>query len=66
VGWFLVQAAIDHDPNETGGLDNALKRVADSEYGPGLLRLLAVGLLTFGVYRVVDAVLRKREAVANA
>jgi hypothetical protein len=66
VGWFLVQAAIDHDPNESGGLDNALKRLADSEYGPALLRLLAVGLLVFGVYRIVDACVRKREALANA
>jgi hypothetical protein len=66
VGWFLLQAAIDHDPNESGGLDNALKRLAESEYAPGLLRLLAVGVVTFGVYRVVDALLRKGEAVANA
>ena len=66
VGWFLVQAAIDQDPKEGGGVDNALKRVADSEYGSGLLRLLAGGLLIFGVYRIVDACVRKREAVANA
>jgi hypothetical protein len=66
VGWFLVQAGIDRDANESGGLDNALKRVADADYGPGVLRLLALGLVTFGVYRVVDAWLRKREAVANA
>jgi hypothetical protein len=66
VGWFLVQAAIDQDPNESGGLDNALKRLEASEYGPGMLRVLAVGVLVFGVYRIVDACVRKREAVANA
>lgn len=66
VGWFLLQAAIDDDPRESGGLDNALKRLAGSDYGPDVLRLLAMGLFTFGVYRVVDACLRKREAVANA
>jgi hypothetical protein len=66
VGWFLVQAAIDHDPNESGGLDNALKRLANADYGPGLLRILAVGLFIFGLYRVVDACVRKRAAVANA
>jgi hypothetical protein len=66
VGWFLVQAAIDRDPKQGGGLDHALKRLAASEHGPGLLRLLAVGLLVFGVYRVVDGFVRTRDAVANA
>jgi hypothetical protein len=66
VGWWLVQAAYDHDPNESGGLDNALKRLADSEHGPGLLRVVAFGVFVFGVYRVVDGVLRKRDALANA
>jgi hypothetical protein len=66
VGWFFVQSAIDRDPNESGGLDNALKRLANSDYGPGLLRLLALGLFVFGAYRIVDACVRKREAVANA
>ncbi|MEY2423538.1 MAG: hypothetical protein QOI95_3605 [Acidimicrobiaceae bacterium] len=66
VGWFLLQAAIDQDPNETGGLDHAVKRLASSDYGPGVLRLLALGLFTFGVYRIVDGCVRKREAVANA
>ncbi|MEY2448790.1 MAG: hypothetical protein QOH79_2266 [Acidimicrobiaceae bacterium] len=66
VGWFLVQAGIDQDPNESAGLDFALKRLANSEHGPGTLRLLAMGLLVFGVYRVVDACVRKREEVANA
>ena len=66
VGWFLVQAAVQHDPNESGGLDSALKRLSASEHGPGLLRLLAIGLFAFGVYRVVDGCLRTREAIANA
>lgn len=66
VGWFVVQAAIDNDPNEGGGLDNALKRLVNSEHGPGLLRLLAIGVFTFGAYRVVDAFVRKRDAVSNA
>lgn len=66
VGWFLVQAAVQHDPNEGGGLDNALKRLADSEHGPGMLRLVAVGLLVFGMYRGVEAIYRRGDAVANA
>jgi len=66
VGWFVVQAAVQHDPNESGGLDQALKRLVQSEHGAGWLRLLAVGVFVFGVFRVVDAVVRKRDAVSNA
>lgn len=66
VGSFVVQAALDRDPNEGGGLDDALRRLADADYGPGLLRVLAVGVVTFGVYRIVDASTRTRAAISNA
>jgi len=65
IGWFLVESALDNDPNHTGGIDQALRRLADSDHGPGLLRLVAVGLILFGVYRIVDARLRVRTAVTN-
>jgi hypothetical protein len=65
IGWFLVESALDNDPNHTGGIDQALRRLADSDHGPGLLRLVAVGLILFGAYRVLDARLRVRTAVTN-
>ena len=65
IGWFLVESALDDDPNHTGGLDQALRRLADSEHGPGLLRIVAVGLIVFGVYRIIEARLRTRSAVTN-
>jgi hypothetical protein len=65
VGWFLVESALDDDPNHTGGLDQALRRLSDSDHGPGLLRLMAIGLLVFGVYRIIDAWVREDSAVTN-
>jgi hypothetical protein len=65
IGWFLVESALDNDPNHTGGLDQALRRLAASDHGPGLLRLVAVGLIVFGVYRIIEARLRTRSAVTN-
>jgi hypothetical protein len=65
VGWFLIESALDDDPNHTGGLDEALRRLSDSDHGPGLLRVMAIGLLVFGVYRIVDAWLRADSAVTN-
>jgi len=66
VGWFFVYAAFDHDPNEAGGLDNALKQLVRSEHGAGMLRLVAIGLFAFGIYRVIDAFVRRHAALANA
>jgi len=66
VGWFLIDAAIDHDPNDSGGLDVALKKVADADYGPMTLRVIAIGLFLFGIFRLLDARYRKREELANA
>jgi len=65
IGWFLVESALDDDPNHPGGLDLALRRLAESEHGPGLLRLVAAGLILFGVYRIIEARLRTRSAVTN-
>ena len=66
VGWFLLQAAWQNDAGEGGGLDNALKRLVRSEHGPGVLRFVAFGLLAFGVFRVIDGFVRRRDALANA
>ena len=65
VGGFLAHAALQHDPSESG-LDQSLKRVAASAYGPNTLRVLAIGLFLFGVYRVVDGMLRREAALAYA
>ena len=64
-GGFLMHAALAHDPSESG-LDQSLKRLAASGYGPQLLCLLAIGLFVFGVYRVVDGVLRRETALQYA
>jgi hypothetical protein len=65
VGWFLVHAATQHDPNQSG-VDQSLKRLAAAGYGPQLLRALAVGLFMFGVFRVLDGLLRRRRALEYA
>lgn len=66
VGWFLVTAGLQHDPDETRGLDQALRELAQEDHGPILLFLLAVGLVTFGVYRVLDAIYRRPSELTHA
>lgn len=66
VGWFLINAGWQHDSSETQGLDGALHEFATTSYGTWLLSLLAVGLVLFGLFRIVDGLLRKPTEIAYA
>jgi hypothetical protein len=59
VGYFLVRAAIDYDPDKAVGLDGALAKLAQASYGPILLGVVAAGLLAFAAYSALDARYRK-------
>jgi Domain of Unknown Function (DUF1206) len=59
IGYFLVRAAIDYDPDEAVGLDGALASLRDASYGPILLGLVAAGLIGFAAYSMADARYRK-------
>ena len=49
------QGGDEYDPKEAIGLDGALRKLANTEYGPYLLGLTAVGLVCYGLYCFVDA-----------
>jgi hypothetical protein len=59
IGYFLLRAAIDFDPDKAVSLDGALTAVAKASYGPVLLGIVAAGLIGFAAYSVVDARYRK-------
>ena len=59
VGWFVISAGLSQDPEESGGLDQALHDLAATSRGPLLLFALAVGMVLFGSFRVLDGILRK-------
>jgi hypothetical protein len=60
VGLFLLVAAVQYDPNETVGLDGALKRLLDESYGTVLVLLVAAGLAAFGIYSIARAWVNRR------
>ena len=66
VGWFLTNAGWQHDPRETVGLEGALREFATTAKGTLLLSLLAVGLVLFGCFRVIDGLLRKPTEITYA
>jgi hypothetical protein len=55
IGWFLLRAAIDFDPEEAGGLDDSLRQAAGSGVGTALVFVVALGLLAFGAFCLLSA-----------
>ena len=59
IGYFLLKAAIDFNPDAAISLDGALAKLAHADYGPYLLGVVAFGLVGFGLYSLLDARYRK-------
>ena len=59
IGYFLIRAAIDFDPDEAVSLDGALTALGEASYGPVLLAIVAAGLIAFAAYSVADARYRR-------
>jgi uncharacterized protein DUF1206 len=55
IGFFLVRAAWQYDPKETVGLDGALAKVLQQDYGDTLLAIVSGGLIAFGLYCYAEA-----------
>ena len=58
-GWFIAKAAWEYDPDEAVGLDGALQKLAQQEYGPLLLGIVAAGLIAYGLFYFVRAAYRE-------
>lgn len=59
MGFFLVRAAQHSDPGEARGLDGALQALQQQSYGPWILGLVALGLVGYGIYQLVEARYRR-------
>lgn len=55
IGVFLIVAAKDANPRQAKGIDSALRALAHTPLGPWLLIVVALGLVTFGVYSWCEA-----------
>jgi len=59
IGYFLVKAAIDYNPDAAVTLDGALSKLAHASFGPLALGVVAAGLIGFGLYSLADARYRR-------
>lgn len=55
IGGLFGWAALTHDPDKAGGMDDALATARDQPFGTVLLMAIAVGIACFGVYCFVWA-----------
>jgi hypothetical protein len=58
-GFFIARAAWEYDPKEAIGVDGALAKLANAEYGPFLLGAVAAGLFAYGLFCLVQARYRR-------
>lgn len=59
IGFFAAQAALHFNPDEAKGLDEALATLAQNYYGAWALLAVAVGLIFYGFYMLVESRYRK-------
>jgi hypothetical protein len=55
IGFFVIEAARHFNPDEAKGLDEALATLAENYYGAWALGTVAVGLIAYGFYMLVEA-----------
>jgi hypothetical protein len=59
IGFFAVQAALHFNPEEAQGLDEVFQTLAENYYGAWALGVVAVGLIAYGFYMLVEARYRR-------
>lgn len=59
IGAFLVIAALREQPRQARGLGGALAALADRPFGPWLLGIVALGLIAYGLFMLVQARYRR-------
>jgi hypothetical protein len=59
IGFFFLRSALTYDPQEARGLDGALREIADESWGQAALVLVALGLLAYGAFALIEARYRR-------
>ena len=62
----MLIAAIEHDANQTEGIDGALKRLLAQSWGEVAVFLIAVGFAAFGVYSIARAWVNRDRAIRSS
>lgn len=55
IGGYLIRAGLDHNPAKAADTGEALSAIGHQPFGDWLLAFVAIGLIAYGVYEVVEA-----------
>lgn len=55
IGFFFIQAARQSNPEQAIGLAGALESLEQQPYGSWVLGIVAIGLIAYGIYYIVQA-----------
>ena len=55
IGFFLIQAARSNQAGEARSLGEALQTLAQQPYGSLILGIVALGLVAYGIYMLIQA-----------
>lgn len=61
LGGFVVKAALEHQPDESRGIDGALRELSGGGPGRALLAVIAVGVVCYGLWTAVEARCRQTD-----
>jgi hypothetical protein len=59
VGWFLIRAAVSYDWHRASGFGGALRLLARQAHGAWVFGTVALGLMAYGLYQLVQAQYRR-------
>jgi Domain of Unknown Function (DUF1206) len=59
IGLFLMLAALNSDASEVKGLGEALAVLAQQPFGPWILGIVALGLIAYSIYSLIEARYRR-------
>lgn len=59
IGFFLLRASAQYDPSEVKGLDGILGALAAQPYGKFLLAIVAIGLVAYAIYMLIQSRYRR-------
>jgi uncharacterized membrane protein YhdT len=55
VGGLICYAGVTHEPQKSGGLDQALQKVLQQPFGPYLLFAVGIGIACYGLFSLAQA-----------
>lgn len=64
VGYMFIKAAIQSNPNQAGGTQEAFSYLQDASYGPYLMGLIAIGLIGYGIWAFIKAKYRSMDGIS--